>query len=277
MTEKKPAEPERVICPKPCQDECEHKHPHERKAICRYDCGTIGFPVRGCVPYKPEDAPVQIALVTIRCEIPQCFYGDAVKTGTYLQNRFEEHREGIAQSRLISWEHKPEVRTTSASTPGKPCIESTGRASLGFSYGFSSCPMHREVALGAETRLRLLRIHRDSTTGIEVFITTLPKLGVIHCVCRATVPNIRERFCVLDVDNRVIMSQENPPERFAGAASPKPNASTSSTEKNSDSENETDTTPAGGRKPTHGRKRIVPIVAKSGGKESGTHNAMRTP
>jgi len=238
MTKKKPAEPELVICP---------------GRMVTYDGCHL------CKHAKPHRRE-QICYNGQSCEVGKC--------------------------RCVPY--KPEARTISESTTGKQNTKSTGQPSRGFSYGLSSCPMHREVALGAGTRLRLLRIHRDSTTGTEVFITTLPKQGVIHCVCRATVPNSRERCCVLDVRGKVIMCL-NQPAMSAGPADPKPNGSTSSTEKSSGNGTKTDTTKnctgssTRGKKSETGsglrseKKRIVPIVAKPGGKESGTHNAMRTP
>lgn len=49
-----PAEPELVICPEPCDSQCDHKNPHKRFNGCRFNCGTIDHEVEGCVPYKPE-------------------------------------------------------------------------------------------------------------------------------------------------------------------------------------------------------------------------------
>jgi len=147
---------------------------------------------------------------------------------------------------------RQKARTTSESTDDKQPIKSSGRPSRGCSFELCSCPLHREVASGAAIFPKWLPILRDLTTGADCATTsTLSRQAVTLCACRATGQNFREKFCVLDADNKVIIAHR---ETFAGAASRKRNERTSSTGKNSDNESKTATTKKGAGSTTPEKK-----------------------
>ena len=98
---------ELVICPKGprCTNTlCNHAKPHTVMGDCDKMPAPLCDNVKPCVPYKPEPS-VKKAIVVIECEIPQAVANGPEKTREYLDLRFEERREGIAQSRIKLWEY----------------------------------------------------------------------------------------------------------------------------------------------------------------------------
>lgn len=154
----------------------------------------------------------------------------------------------------------------------KPGTESSGRQTHGDFCGYFSCPLGREVVLGVETYHQWLRTRVGSIMA-KIHTLTLPKQGVTLCACHVIMPSSRDCSCVLDVNNNIITSLGTNPETFAGHASPKPSGNDSSTLRSNDNEKRIDLIRPGRRKRTSGKK-VVPVVAKPGGMESGTHNAI---
>ena len=280
-----PAEPELVICPDMkfncLRAECFHATAHKKHGIYNTQGALCQRTAMGCVPYKPEEKVV----CPVTCMVATCSHRAPHKKESDCD---VVCKQGSVDSPCIPL--VPSHPTTGASTGDKPDTKTRSGTPIGGSSKEPfSCPLNHSVR-GALTLRPSSRIHPEARTTENHPILIFQPRNAILCVCGVTVPNTKGKLCVLDVENKVIISLPiHPRERFVGAANPKPNASISSTERNSDVEyaaamikkyggittpEKSSGTGSGSRSE---KKRIVPIVAKPGGKESGTHNAMRTP
>ena len=116
--------------------------------------------------------------------------------------------------------HVPNARKKGKSTDDKGNTKPSGEQNRGGSSVSFSCPLTRSVRGVAISPLSLHTL--PSTPMAMVHTLTLPSAAVTLCVCHAITLSSKVNACVLDADNRIIMSVERM--MSAGAANPWRNA-----------------------------------------------------
>ena len=136
----------------------------------------------------------------------------------------------------------------------KRSTKSSGQQNHGYFSEQFSCPAGREVVLGAVTFPQWFATQQTLLTTGQYTTGILPSVSATLCVCHVPELSIKERCCVLDANNRVIMFLLINRERSAGRADQNPSESTSSTERSTGSERKTSMTKKGAGSSTREKK-----------------------
>lgn len=80
-----------------CRDGCTY-HPLAQEILKQYFSAVVN-------QKKKIYEPFRNATIVVECEMPQYLYDDRVKSTEYINLRFEEHEEGITQSRVKYWRY----------------------------------------------------------------------------------------------------------------------------------------------------------------------------
>jgi len=116
--------------------------------------------------------------------------------------------------------HVRNAQKKGESTDDKTSTKSSGEPNHGDSSGSFSCPLTRSVHGVAISPQSLHTL--PGTPMAMVHTLTLSSAAVTLCVCRAITLSSKVNACVLDADNRIIMSAERM--MSAGSANPWKNA-----------------------------------------------------
>lgn len=131
--------------------------------------------------------------------------------------------------------HVPNARRNVKSKDDGQSTKLSGQPNRGDSSGSFSCPLTRSVH-GVAISPQSLHTLPVTPMGM-VHTLTLPSAAVTLCVCHVISLSSKVNACVLDADNRIVMSAERM--RSVGAANPWKNARDLFLAKNTGSDNET--------------------------------------